>query len=44
MNPPARKGLEGQNGGEESEAETEVRERYEGLTELWPDWKGKASS
>ena len=44
MNPPARKGGEEINGGEESEAETEVRERYEGLKELWPEWKGKATA
>jgi hypothetical protein len=44
MNPPARKDAEEQNCGEESEAETEVRERYEGLKELWPEWKGKATS
>ena len=44
MEPPSRKGNEGQGGGEESEAEKGVRERYEGLKELWPDWKGKGTS
>lgn len=44
MDPPARKGAEVQGGGEESEVEKGVRERYEGLKELWPEWKGKDAS
>ena len=44
MEPPIRKTPEGQGGVEESEAEKGVRERYEGLKELWPEWKGKDAS
>ena len=44
MEPPSRKSSEGQGEVEESEAEKGVRERYEGLKELWPDWKGKGTS
>ena len=44
MEPPARKSADGQGGAEESEAEKGVRERYEGLRELWPEWKGKGTS
>lgn len=41
MDPPARRTATVQGGAEESDAQKDVKEMYEGLRELWPEWKPK---